>query len=92
MDYEYEDNVSQLRETVSNMRIVSDQIHEELVRQNDFISKMNDGFHKGTAMLERLNMQMKRLYKSSGLSPMTLMFIFTVCLILFLWIYWKIKA
>jgi hypothetical protein len=84
--------VDELHHTVQNMRRVSEAIHEELEAHNDLLSGLSDRYNSGMDALSNLLAQMKALYISTGWSPLMLTMFFCAAVVVFLWLYWKIKA
>jgi hypothetical protein len=84
--------VEELHNTVKSMRQVSDAIHDELEAHNALLSGLSDRYSAGMEAVGRLLVAMKELYISTGWSPMMMAMVFCAALVLFLWLYWKIKA
>jgi hypothetical protein len=74
------------------MQQVSDAIHEELEAHNALLAGLSDRYSAGMDALGKLLDRMKELYISTGWSPMMLTMVFAAALVLFLWLYWKIKG
>jgi hypothetical protein len=84
--------VEELHRTVKSMKRVSDAIHEELESHNALLSGLSDRYSAGMDALAKLLENMKELYISTGWSPVMLAMVFCAGVVVFLWLYWKVRA
>ena len=91
---QYDDNeqIRSLRETVGALKQVSTELGNEFDRQNKLLDNMHQGMTTSSLIINRLLEGVDKVYKATGLGPTTLTFLFTVGLVLFLWAYWKFYA
>lgn len=86
----YNDRVNQLRSSVKTLHMVSDEIGKEIDKQNRILDSLADGILKGQNVINKLLMGVDNLFKNTEFSPMTMTFLFTIFVIIFLWIYYKL--
>lgn len=89
---QYDDDVESMRGSVAVLNQVTKAISEELDNQNILIGEMSNRYQKGVDGVSKLLGNVKQLFKSSGMSPMTMMMIFIFLLVIFFWFYWKCFA
>ena len=90
--FDLNNEVEEMLSTVNVIGQVSKAIGEEIDAQNRFIAEMGNRYQQGLDAIQNLLGGMKRVFASSGMSPMTMTMLFVIAVILFLWIYWKIYA
>jgi hypothetical protein len=89
---QFERDVEDLHQTVRAMGDISNAIHDELESHNRFLEGMTDRYHQGVGAVSKLVEDMKALWASTGLSPMTMTMLFCGGVVLLLWLYWKVRA
>ena len=89
---QYDNDVESICDSVAVLNQVTQTISEELDNQNLLIGEMSNRYQKSVDGVSKLVLNVKKLFRSSGMSPMTMMMIFIFVLVIFFWFYWNCFA
>ena len=89
---EWNKDIKDLHQTIKTVGYISEEMGNEIRKQNELLDRHTIQYQRGVSALQDLNEKLKKIFGMTNYSPMTLMFFFTIGVIVFLWIYWKISA
>ena len=89
---QWNQDIKDLHQTIQAVGYISDEMGNEIRKQNELLDRLTLQYQEGVNALQRLNEKLKKIFGMSNYSPMTLMFFFTIGVIIFLWFYWKFMA
>lgn len=90
--FDINDDVEEILSEVKILDQVSKAIGKELEEQNKLAAQMNGNYQAALNVVQNLMGNIRKLAGAAGISPMTLTLLFVIGVVIFLWIYWKIRA
>lgn len=91
-DEQWNQDIQEISKTIQVVGTISNEIGHEIRKQNEILNQLSVQYQHGISAIQSLNKKLKKIFGMTNFSPMTMMFFFTIAVILFLWVYWKIKA